>query len=74
MRLTGGDSPDGSLIHNRARRFRALPPAVDGEYLRTLEDSGAWRNNVTLRSLQYLMDCEPAAWLPFVALGGHFDT
>ena len=52
----------------------ALPPAVDGEYLTTLEDSGAWRNSGTLRSLQYVVDGEPAAWLPFVALGGHFDT
>ena len=38
------------------------------------EDLGAWRKSVTLRSLQFLVDCEPSAWLPFMAIGGHFDT
>jgi hypothetical protein len=52
----------------------ALPPAVDGERLTMLEDSGPWRKSVTLRSLRYLVDREPSAWLPFVAIGGHFDS
>jgi hypothetical protein len=52
----------------------ALPPAVDGERLTMREDLGAWRKSVTLRSLQFLVDREPSAWLQFVAIGGHFDT
>ena len=35
---------------------------------------GAWRKSVTLRSLQFLVDREPSARLPFMAIGGHFDT
>ncbi len=67
VRLAGGDPEMVPVFTTELGGFCALPPAVDAGYLQKLEDSGTWRNTVTLRSLEHLVDFEPAGWVPFVA-------
>lgn len=44
----------------------ALPPAVSRIDIERAEAFG-WRNLVTLRSAEFLIDFEPAGWVPYVA-------
>jgi fermentation-respiration switch protein FrsA (DUF1100 family) len=66
-RLAGGDPEMVAVFATEPHGFCALPPAVDADYIQGLENQGTWRNTVTLRSLEYLMDFKPAGWVPFVA-------
>lgn len=45
----------------------ALPPAKDQAFLDTAVARDSWHNEVTLRSVQHLLEWEPAGWIPFVA-------
>lgn len=66
-RLAGGQPEMVPVFTTDQGGFCALPPAVDGEYIESLEAGGTWRNTVTLRSLEHLVDFEPAGWVPFIA-------
>lgn len=46
----------------------ALPPAVGAEFVRrSTENAPSWRNEVTLRSVQHLIEWEAAGWVPHIA-------
>jgi fermentation-respiration switch protein FrsA (DUF1100 family) len=46
----------------------ALPPLVSQRFIEfALETAPTWRNEVTLRSVEHLMEFEPAGWTPHVA-------
>ncbi|MEE6177719.1 alpha/beta hydrolase [Mycobacterium sp. 050134] len=66
-RLAGGEPEMVPVFTTVQGGFCALPPAVDGDYIASLEAAGTWRNTVTLRSVEHLVDFEPAGWVPFIA-------
>jgi hypothetical protein len=46
----------------------AMPPAVSQRFIdRGIEAAPTWRNEVTLRSVEHMMEFEPAGWTPHVA-------
>ena len=46
----------------------ALPPAVSAEFLQaSFDDAPAWRNEVTLRSVEMFTEYEPASFVPFLS-------
>ncbi|MGK8486706.1 alpha/beta hydrolase [Nocardia asiatica] len=45
----------------------ALPPVTTQEFIDGSLSRPTWRNEVTLRSVQYLLEWEPAGWIPHVA-------
>src|SRR5262249_1832076 len=51
-------------------QLSALPMAVSDEFLASLaatEKATNWRNHVTLRSVEQLIEFEPAGWIAYVA-------
>ena len=65
---TEGKAPDTvPVFATEPEVICALPPVVDPSYLEGLLADGRWSNTVTVRSLQRLVDFEPAAWVPYVA-------
>lgn len=66
-RLAGADPEMVPVFTNEPGAFCALPPAMNADDIQGFEAAGTWRNTVTLRSMEYLIDFEPAGWVPFVA-------
>jgi uncharacterized protein len=66
-RLAGGAPEMVPVFTTVEGHFCALPPAVDADYIESIEREGTWRNTVTLRSLEHLVDFEPAGWVPYIA-------
>lgn len=66
-RLAGGEAEMVPVFTTLKGGFCALPPAVDADYIKSVEQEGTWRNTVTLRSLEHLIDFEPAGWVPYIS-------
>jgi fermentation-respiration switch protein FrsA (DUF1100 family) len=66
-RLAGGEPEMVPVFTAVEGGFCALPPAVDAAYIESVEQAGTWRNTVTLRSVEHLIDFEPAGWVPHIA-------
>lgn len=46
----------------------ALPPTVSAEFVqRSKENAPTWQNEVTLRSVEHMIEWEAAGWVPYVA-------
>lgn len=49
-------------------QFSALPPIMSARSIRAAEEAAsAWRNQVTLRSVEAMLSIEPGAWAPLVS-------
>lgn len=49
-------------------QLSALPPAMGARSIRAAEDAPpAWRNEVTLRSVEAMLSVEPGAWAPYIS-------
>jgi uncharacterized protein len=66
-RLAGGQPEMVPVFTTVEGGFCALPPAVDASYIDSVEQQSTWRNTVTLRSVEHLIDFEPAGWVPHIA-------
>ncbi|MFC9361782.1 alpha/beta hydrolase [Rhodococcus sp. NPDC057014] len=66
-RLAGGEPDMVPVFSTEPDELCALPPAVGVDYIERLESETSWRNTVTLRSVEHLIDFEPAGWVPYVA-------
>ena len=66
-RLTGAAPAMIPVYSTDPAELVALPPAKDQTFIDTSLSRGGWRNEVTLRSVQHLLEWEPAGWIPFVA-------
>ena len=49
-------------------QLSALPPGMNARSIRAAEDATpAWRNEVTLRSMEAMLSVEPGAWAPHIS-------
>ena len=65
----GGDEPAMVPVFSTdPNQLCALPPAVTQRFIElSAEAAPSWRNQVTLRSIQHMIEFEPAGWIPHVA-------
>ncbi|MHB8531171.1 MAG: alpha/beta hydrolase [Solirubrobacteraceae bacterium] len=67
-RLTGGEPAMIPVLSADDGQLPALPPAIDERMIAAaLEATPSWRNEVTLRSVEHLIEFEPAGWAPYVS-------
>lgn len=66
-RLAGG-KPEMIPVFSTKDEICCLPPTVSPRFIKASEEEDAlWRNEATLRSLEYLSEYEPGALIPFVS-------
>ncbi|CDQ46356.1 alpha/beta hydrolase [Mycolicibacterium neoaurum] len=69
-RIAGGAPDVVPLFTTEPDRLSALPVPTNEafmEYIAALEANAAWPNFVTLRSVEHLLEFEPAGWIPYVS-------
>jgi hypothetical protein len=70
VRLAGGEPDTVPVFSGDPGRLSALPVAMSGAFFAAVDEAeGAtnWRNYVTLRSVEHLIEFEPADWISYVA-------
>lgn len=67
-RLAGGVPRMIPVFSPAPDGFCALTPPLSERYIRATEEAvPAWRNEVTLRSVENMNNVEPAAWAPYIS-------
>ena len=80
-RYTGAEPRRIPVFSSDQDALMALPPARSARYIAAAEaQTAAWRNEVTLRSMENMLASEPAGWIgfispkPFMMIVGAKDT
>jgi fermentation-respiration switch protein FrsA (DUF1100 family) len=67
-RIAGAPPAVIPVFGSSPRELVALPTAVTPGFIGAIETAApGWRNEVTLRSLEHVLEYEPAGWLPYVS-------
>lgn len=69
-RIAGGAPDVVPLFTTEPDRLSALPVPTNAafmEFIAALEANASWPNFVTLRSVEHLLEFEPAGWIPYVS-------
>ena len=67
-RLSGAEPRRLPVFSPEPDGFCALTPPMSAKYIRAAETAiPSWKNEVTLRSVENMVNVEPAAWAPYIS-------
>ena len=68
VRLSGGEPMRMPVLTADPDAISALPPAISANYIAASQAaSPTWVNEVTLRSVENMLDFEPSGWIEHIA-------